>query len=168
MHAHRRTLDTHAFTHTRARTHTHDTHHAHAHAYQIFNIDLKSKMKATTMSAPVIYWKAKFLKSFFYGVFCTANVLGHSLLRIFWQWINEKTMALVTADAVLHWSMEGTSEPTKVFDRLPAMASSQIINYRADANAKWSLLTGMCQHVHVYMYACITFAYVFLSVYRAR
>ena len=84
---------------------------------QIFNIDLKSKMKATTMSAPVIYWK----------------------------WINEKTMALVTADAVLHWSMEGTSEPTKVFDRLPAMASCQIINYCVDAQAKWSLLTGISQ-----------------------
>ena len=84
---------------------------------QIFNIELKSKMKATTMSTPVTYWK----------------------------WINEKTMGLVTADAVFHWTMDGTSEPTKVCDRLPGMAGCQIINYRADVNEKWSVLTGISQ-----------------------
>ena len=61
---------------------------------QIWNIELKSKMKATTMSTPVTYWK----------------------------WINEKTMGLVTADAVFHWTMDGTSEPTKVCDRLPGLS----------------------------------------------
>ena len=84
---------------------------------EVVYIDLKSKMKATTMATPVVYWK----------------------------WINEKTIGLVTADAVFHWSMDGTSEPTKVFDRLPAMSACQIINYRAEAKEKWSLLTGISQ-----------------------
>ena len=51
-------------------------------ALQIFNIDLKSKMKAHQMSEAVVFWK----------------------------WINEKTLALVTASACFHWSMEGNSE----------------------------------------------------------
>ena len=33
----------------------------------------------------------------------------------------------------------------QIFDRLPAMAACQIINYRADAHEKWSLLTGISQ-----------------------
>eukprot|EP00960_Hanusia_phi_P031208 749147-Hanusia_phi.AAC.3 len=83
--------------------------------------ELKSKMKAHNMPEPVVYWK----------------------------WINERTMALVTANAVFHWSMDGTSEPVKVFDRLPQMSTYQIINYRADAAEKWMVLTGIAQVRHM-------------------
>ena len=48
---------------------------------QIFNIEMKSKMKAHTMTDDVIFWK----------------------------WINLKTVALVTETSVYHWSVEGTS-----------------------------------------------------------
>eukprot|EP00286_Rhodomonas_abbreviata_P018853 CAMPEP_0181303774 /NCGR_PEP_ID=MMETSP1101-20121128/8752_1 /TAXON_ID=46948 /ORGANISM="Rhodomonas abbreviata, Strain Caron Lab Isolate" /LENGTH=1715 /DNA_ID=CAMNT_0023409399 /DNA_START=168 /DNA_END=5311 /DNA_ORIENTATION=+ len=84
---------------------------------QIFNIELKSKMKAHQMPEAVVYWK----------------------------WINERCMALVTATAVYHWTMEGTTEPVKMFDRLPAMSACQIINYRADAGEKWMVLIGISQ-----------------------
>ena len=47
---------------------------------QIFNIEMKSKMKAHTMAEDVIFWK----------------------------WINVNTVALITESAVYHWSMEGT------------------------------------------------------------
>ena len=46
---------------------------------QIFNIEMKSKMKAHTMNEDVVFWK----------------------------WINVNTIALVTETAVFHWSMEG-------------------------------------------------------------
>ena len=46
---------------------------------QIFNIEMKSKMKAHTMTDDVIFWK----------------------------WINLKTVALVTETSVYHWSVEG-------------------------------------------------------------
>lgn len=46
---------------------------------QIFNIEMKSKMKAHTMTEDVIFWK----------------------------WISLNTLALVTETAVFHWSMEG-------------------------------------------------------------
>lgn len=86
-------------------------------ALQIFNIELKTKIKAYQMPEPVMYW----------------------------TWLNEKTIALVTANAVFHWSVEGSTDPVKKFDRLPAMASSQIINYKADQNEKWMVLIGISQ-----------------------
>lgn len=46
---------------------------------QIFNIEMKSKMKAHQMIDDVIFWK----------------------------WINLNTIALVTETTVYHWSMEG-------------------------------------------------------------
>lgn len=46
---------------------------------QIFNIEMKSKMKAHTMTEDVIFWK----------------------------WISLNTLALVTETSVYHWSMEG-------------------------------------------------------------
>lgn len=48
---------------------------------QIFNIEMKSKMKAHVMNEDVIFWK----------------------------WISLNTIALVTEASVFHWSMEGDS-----------------------------------------------------------
>lgn len=56
---------------------------------QIFNIEMKSKMKAHVMQEDVIFWK----------------------------WITLNTIALVTEQSVYHWSMEGDSTPQKIFDR---------------------------------------------------
>ena len=49
---------------------------------QIFNIEMKSKMKAHTMVDDVIFWK----------------------------WISENMISLVTETTVYHWSMEGDSQ----------------------------------------------------------
>ncbi|PIN97869.1 hypothetical protein AB205_0071840 [Aquarana catesbeiana] len=76
---------------------------------------MKSKMKAHTMTDDVTFWK----------------------------WISLNTVALVTDNAVYHWSMEGESQPVKVFDRHSSLAGCQIINYRTDAKQKWLLLTGI-------------------------
>jgi len=46
---------------------------------QIFNIEMKSKVKATTMNEDVVFWK----------------------------WITVNTLGLVTDACVYHWSMEG-------------------------------------------------------------
>lgn len=46
---------------------------------QIFNIEMKSKMKAHTMTEEVVFWK----------------------------WISVNTVAIATETAVYHWSMEG-------------------------------------------------------------
>ncbi|CAG9770379.1 unnamed protein product [Ceutorhynchus assimilis] len=82
---------------------------------QIFNIEMKSKMKAHTMADDVIFWK----------------------------WISPNTLALVTESAVYHWSMEGDSQPVKMFDRHSSLNGCQIINYRTDPKQNWLLLVGI-------------------------
>lgn len=47
---------------------------------QIFNLDLRAKMKSHAMAVPVQYWR----------------------------WITPNNIALVTAESVFHWSIEGT------------------------------------------------------------
>lgn len=82
---------------------------------QIFNIEMKSKMKAHTMTDDVIFWK----------------------------WISPNTLALVTEFSVYHWSMEGDSQPVKMFDRHSSLNGCQIINYRTDHKQTWLLLIGI-------------------------
>jgi len=82
---------------------------------QIFNIEMKSKMKAHNMVEDVTFWK----------------------------WISVNTIGLVTENAVYHWTMEGDSQPTKVFDRHSSLAGCQIINYRTDHKQQWLLLIGI-------------------------
>jgi len=82
---------------------------------QIFNIELKSKMKAHNMPEPVVFWK----------------------------WISPSVIALVTANAVFHWTMDGDSAPSKIFDRHASLAACQIINYKADDKISWCCLTGI-------------------------
>ncbi|KAG6449732.1 hypothetical protein O3G_MSEX006213 [Manduca sexta] len=82
---------------------------------QIFNIEMKSKMKAHTMSEDIVFWK----------------------------WISLNTLALVTKMSVYHWSMEGDSTPVKMFDRHSSLADCQIINYRTDPKQQWLLLVGI-------------------------
>ncbi|XP_016099575.1 clathrin heavy chain 1-like [Sinocyclocheilus grahami] len=86
-----------------------------ARTLQIFNMEMKSKVKAHTMTDEVL----------------------------FWRWISVNTIALVTDTAVYHWSMEGDSQPIKVFDRHASLAGCQIINYRTDEQQKWLLLIGI-------------------------
>lgn len=82
---------------------------------QIFNIEMKSKMKAHTMTEEVVFWK----------------------------WISVNTVAIATDTAVYHWSMEGDSQPQKMFDRHTNLSGCQIINYRTDAKQQWLLLVGI-------------------------
>lgn len=82
---------------------------------QIFNIEMKSKMKAHNLTEDVIFWK----------------------------WINVNTLGLVSESAVYHWSMEGDTSPVKMFDRHQSLAGCQIINYKIDHSGQWLLLVGI-------------------------
>ena len=84
---------------------------------QIFNMEMKSKMKAHEFPEEVSLWK----------------------------WIDPKTIGIVTASSVYHWSMEGDSAPAKVFDKHASMAGSQILNYKASPDMKWLVLNGIKQ-----------------------
>eukprot|EP00002_Diphylleia_rotans_P040222 TRINITY_DN948_c0_g2_i1.p1 TRINITY_DN948_c0_g2~~TRINITY_DN948_c0_g2_i1.p1 ORF type:complete len:1703 (-),score=450.85 TRINITY_DN948_c0_g2_i1:468-5576(-) len=82
---------------------------------QVFNLETKSKLKAYQMADAIV----------------------------FWRFIDNTTIGIVTGTAVYHWSIEGSSDPVKVFDRHANLASAQIINYRVDPSGKWCLLVGI-------------------------
>ncbi|KAK4774368.1 hypothetical protein SAY86_009303 [Trapa natans] len=82
---------------------------------QIFNIELKAKIKSHQMPEQVVFWK----------------------------WITPKLLGLVTQSSVYHWSIEGESEPVKVFERTANLVNNQIINYRCDPSEKWLVLIGI-------------------------
>lgn len=84
---------------------------------QIFSIEHKKKLKNFQMNDQVVFWK----------------------------WISNNTLALVTATSVYHWSKEGAGDPVKVFDRHVDLSSAQIINYRADSTQQWLVLVGISQ-----------------------
>lgn len=83
---------------------------------QVFNIDTKQKVKSHTMNEDVVFWK----------------------------WVSDTTIGMVTESAVYHWTIaDQTSPPQKIFDRHPTLAGSQIINYRVTPDEKWLVLIGI-------------------------
>jgi clathrin heavy chain len=85
---------------------------------QIFNLELKSKLKSHVMNEDVTFWK----------------------------WVNEKTIGLVTDTAVFHWSIDSDStSPQKIFDRNTSLQGSQIISYKVNSEDKWMALIGISQ-----------------------
>ncbi|CAM9702378.1 unnamed protein product, partial [Discosporangium mesarthrocarpum] len=84
---------------------------------QIFNLEAKSRLKSHTISEPIV----------------------------FWRWVTPKVIALVTASAVFHWSMEGDSGPERIFSRDSKLEGCQVIGYTISADAKWCLMVGIYQ-----------------------
>ncbi|KAL3667717.1 hypothetical protein V7S43_007270 [Phytophthora oleae] len=85
---------------------------------QIFNMDLRSKLKSHLMPEPVV----------------------------FWRWISDKTIALVTASAVFHWNMNDDSPPVLIFYRSANLgATMQIVSYEASTDSQLMLLVGITQ-----------------------
>jgi clathrin heavy chain len=86
---------------------------------QVFNVAQKAKVAETTVKSPVVYWK----------------------------WVSDDVLALVTATEVYHWTVSGSGagKPVKVFDRHDDLAACQIINYRADPSLTWLCLVGIAQ-----------------------
>lgn len=82
---------------------------------QIFSIEAKTKVKSHVMNEDVVYW----------------------------TWISDSTLGLVTAHAVYHWPMDVEGDPSKVFDRHASLVGSQIINYRTTSDADWMVLIGI-------------------------
>jgi len=83
---------------------------------QIFNIETKQKVKSHVNNEDVVFWK----------------------------WVSETTLGLVTETAVYHWTIaDTTSAPQKIFDRHPTLAGAQIINYRITDDEKWLVLIGI-------------------------
>jgi len=84
---------------------------------QIFNIVERQKIKAYQMTDQIVFWK----------------------------WISPTVLGIITQSAVYHWSLEGTSDPVKMFDKHSILNDCQIINYRCDSQMKWLCVVGIAQ-----------------------
>ena len=63
---------------------------------------------------------------------------------MFWKWISETVIGMITETSVYHWSIvDQISPPQKVFDRHATLAGAQIINYRTTSDGKWLVLIGI-------------------------
>lgn len=82
---------------------------------QLFNIELNSKIKSFEMPVPV-----EFLK-----------------------WTSADHLALVTARAVFHWSVENDTEPVKVFDRAEPMLTGRVADYLVSNDCKYCILIAL-------------------------
>eukprot|EP00118_Oscarella_pearsei_P011870 m.83081 g.83081 ORF g.83081 m.83081 type:complete len:1379 (+) comp36330_c0_seq5:480-4616(+) len=71
---------------------------------------------------------------------------------VFWTWISEDTVALVTQTSVYHWSMENDALPQKKFNRHGTLShpDCQLINYHVDKAQKWLLLMGILLKENTY------------------
>ncbi|KAK0624744.1 hypothetical protein B0T17DRAFT_577343 [Bombardia bombarda] len=92
---------------------------AQSRTLQIFDLEQKQKLKSTTMSEDVSFWK----------------------------WISETTLGLVTESSVYHWDVFDPTQaaPVKVFDRNANLQGNQIINYRTTVDGKWMVVVGISQ-----------------------
>eukprot|EP01084_Bolivina_argentea_P182522 315078_1 len=89
------------------------------HRLQVYNLDIRTRMKATETTDAVLYWR----------------------------WINSRTIAYVTNKAVYHWSMESyiDVEPVKTFDIVPEDRQVEIIDYDASKDGNWLFLQGIAK-----------------------
>ncbi|KAL2123078.1 hypothetical protein VTJ04DRAFT_3533 [Mycothermus thermophilus] len=92
---------------------------AQARTLQIFDLEQKQKLKSTTMTEDVVFWK----------------------------WTSERILGLVTENAIYHWDVFDPTQaaPVKVFERNANLAGNQIINYRTSADGKWMVVVGISQ-----------------------
>ncbi|KAL7629469.1 Clathrin heavy chain [Parahypoxylon ruwenzoriense] len=92
---------------------------AQSRTLQIFDLDKKAKLKSATMNEDVVFWK----------------------------WISESTLGLVTDTAVFHWDIFDNAQlaPVEVFKRNANLSGCQIINYRTNSEGKWMAIVGISQ-----------------------
>eukprot|EP00746_Dinoflagellata_sp_MGD_P128868 gnl/MRDRNA2_/MRDRNA2_63153_c0_seq1.p1 gnl/MRDRNA2_/MRDRNA2_63153_c0~~gnl/MRDRNA2_/MRDRNA2_63153_c0_seq1.p1 ORF type:complete len:1693 (+),score=391.73 gnl/MRDRNA2_/MRDRNA2_63153_c0_seq1:1-5079(+) len=88
------------------------------HFVQVFNLDTKEKL----------------------GVYQSPENI------VFWKWIANRRLALISDKSVYHWNLEvANSAPEKVFDRGGKLAEAgvQIISYSSNSTFTWCLLIGI-------------------------
>ncbi|KAI1466714.1 clathrin heavy chain [Daldinia caldariorum] len=92
---------------------------AQARTLQIFDLEKKAKLKSATMNEDVVFWK----------------------------WVSESTLGLVTDTAVFHWDIYDSTQaaPVEVFKRNANLNGCQIINYRTNSDGKWMAVVGISQ-----------------------
>ncbi|KAA3478254.1 clathrin heavy chain 1-like [Gossypium australe] len=108
---------------------------------QIFNIEMKAKIKSHQMPEPVkfIYSKCPW---FIYRLYS-----GNGLPQKRLVWSHKPPCIIgqlkVRSYSVNFSSIPGDSEPVKMFERTANLVNNQIINYKCDPSEKWLVLIGI-------------------------
>lgn len=87
---------------------------------QVFDVDASKRLKATLFNDDVV----------------------------FWHWIDDRTLGIVTTTAVYHWSLDTGADdaPLHIFDRGSDYDGSvQVLSYRTDEAKKWLVVTGVAR-----------------------
>lgn len=82
---------------------------------QIFNLEMKTRVKATQMNETVA----------------------------FWSWVDTKTIAIVGESNVYHWSMDASDEPELKFPRASSSSPVQVLDYRVSSDGQWLASVGI-------------------------
>lgn len=63
---------------------------------------------------------------------------------VFWKWVNNAKVALVTSSQVIQVNIEKENEEqVKIMDRNGPLADAQIVGYQLDPQEKWAVLFGI-------------------------
>lgn len=109
---------------------------------QIYNLEMKTKMKTTTVKE------------------------GENV--VYWKWLDNKTIAIVTESSVFHWSMDGDAAPQKIFDRAPH--DGQFSAKQCDEWDHISSASGiaLCVLTFSSFFPCLSLFFVLLRLSRLR
>ena len=99
---------------------------------QVFNTDSKSKIASLQINFEVI----------------------------FWDWIDDKTLLMISENSVYRWNYENLdSVPIKWFDKSSSLDDCQIINAETDDSGHWCFVSGISLKVMNYLFR-ILFIYI--------
>jgi hypothetical protein len=69
---------------------------------------------------------------------------------IFWNWVDERTLLLVSDGSIYRWDYETLdSVPFKWFDKSPSLNDCQIINAEVDRSGQWCFISGISLKVYL-------------------
>lgn len=66
---------------------------------------------------------------------------------MFWNWISQSTLSIITDSSIYHWDVLNSTQenPTKLADRHASLSNCQIIGYSSNSGEKWTALVGIAQ-----------------------
>lgn len=59
---------------------------------------------------------------------------------VFWRWVDQEILAVVTSNSVFHVSLSSPEKETKIFDRSGELKEGQVIGYVLGPDRKWAAL----------------------------
>ncbi|XP_071945281.1 clathrin heavy chain 2-like [Antedon mediterranea] len=107
----------------------------------------------SAMMNPRKPWLALKVESYFqvFNVIAQKQLHSCSLSDdiIFWCWINDSIIGMVTDRAVYHWDVSGSGSepPVLMFSRNKKLSFCQVVSYKTDKTGQWFILVGLTRAI---------------------